>query len=134
MIDYLLDTNICIYTIRKKPTQVVQRLRRLQISRIGISSIVLSELEYGIARSSKPQQNQTALIDFLVPIEILPYDNAAAREYGKLRRYLEQQGTPIGSLDLLIAAHALSLECVLVTNNESEFGRVPGLKIENWAR
>ena len=104
------------------------------MSEIGISSITLSELEYGVAKSVKPQQNKLALTEFLAPIEVLPYDDGAALRYGPLRVHLERQGTPVGSLDLLIAAHALSLECVLVTNNVSEFKRIPGLKVENWTR
>ena len=134
MIKYMLDTNICVYVIRRKPEHVIQRLQRLQVSDVGISSITLGELEYGVAKSLKPQQNKLALTEFLAPIEILPYDDVAARHYGELRAYLERQGTPIGSLDTLIAAHAVSLKCVLVTNNIAEFRRVPGLKIENWSK
>jgi tRNA(fMet)-specific endonuclease VapC len=132
MIQYLLDTNICIYIIKKKPADAIERLRQSQISEVGISSITLSELEYGVAKSSKPEQNQIALAQFLAPIEILSYDHEAAQIYGKLRAFLERQGKPIGSLDMLIAAHALSLDCILVTNNEKEFDRVPNLKIDNW--
>lgn len=132
MIQYMLDTNICIYIIKKKPMDVIERLKQRQISQVGISSITLSELEYGVAKSSKPEQNQIALAQFMAPIEILPYGDEAAQQYGKLRAFLERQGTPIGSLDLLISAHALSIGCILVTNNEKEFGRVPHLRIENW--
>jgi tRNA(fMet)-specific endonuclease VapC len=134
VIRYLLDTNTCIYLIRKRPARVIRKLQRKQVSEIGISSITLSELEYGAAKSVKPEQNKLALTQFLAPIEVLPYDDSAALRYGPLRAHLERKGTPIGSLDLLIAAHALSLECVLVTNNESEFKRVPGLKVENWTK
>ena len=134
MIRYMLDTNICIYVIRRRPERVIRRLQRKQVSDVGISSITLSELEYGVAKSVKPEQNKLALTEFLAPIEILPYDDRAAHRYGTLRAYLERRGTPIGSLDLLIAAHALSLESVLVTNNESEFRRIPGLNVENWTK
>ena len=134
MIRYLLDTNICIYVIRKRPPRVIRKLQRKQVSEIGISAITLSELEYGVAKSVKPEQNKLALTEFLAPIEVLPFDDRAALRYGPLRAHLERQGTPVGSLDLLIAAHALSLECVLVTNNESEFKRIPGLKVENWTK
>jgi len=130
----MLDTNICIYVIRRRPERVIRRLQRKQVSDVGISSITLSELEYGVAKSVKPEQNKLALTEFLAPIEILPYDDRAAHRYGTLRAYLERRGTPIGSLDLLIAAHALSLESVLVTNNESEFRRIPGLNVENWTK
>ncbi len=85
-------------------------------------------------KSSRPQQNKLALIQFVVPLEILPYNDLAAREYGVVRSFLEKQGTPLGSLDTLIAAHALALDCTLVTNNEKEFTRVPGLRTANWVK
>lgn len=132
MISYILDTNICIYIIKQKPEKVINRFRQLPISSLAISSITLSELEYGVMKSLQPDQNQLALSQFVAPLEILPYGDEAAQYYGKLRAYLEKQGTPIGSLDMLIAAHALSLKCTLVTNNEKEFTRVPDLHIENW--
>ncbi len=132
MIKFMLDTNICIYIIRQKPINVIDRFRQSQISDIGISSITLSELEYGIRKSAKPEQNQFALSQFSAPLEILPYDDLAAHYYGNIRAYLEKQGTPIGSLDMLIAAHALSLDCTLITNNEKEFTRVPNLEVKNW--
>jgi tRNA(fMet)-specific endonuclease VapC len=130
----MLDTNICIYIIKKKPEQVIGQLKDARISDIGVSSITLSELEYGAAKSSRPQQNRIALAEFLAPLEILSYDDMAAQAYGRIRAVLERQGTPTGSMDILIAAHALSLNCTLVTNNEREFSRVPSLKIENWAK
>ncbi len=134
MIQYMLDTDICIYIIKRKPADVIKRLMKSRISQIGISSITLSELEYGVEKSSKQEQNQVALAQFLAPMEILSYGDEAAQQYGRLRAFLEKQGTPIGSLDMLIAAHALSIDCILVTNNEKEFGRVPNLKIDNWAK
>ena len=134
MIKYMLDTNTCIYIIKKKPTDVLERFRQTRISQVGISSITLSELEYGVAKSSKPEQNQIALLQFLAPLEILSYGDDAAPQYGRLRAFLENQGTPIGSLDMLLAAHALSIGCILVTNNEKEFSRVPNLKINNWLK
>ncbi len=134
MTAYMLDTNICINIIKKKPDQVIERLRHTRVPDVGVSSITLSELEYGAAKSARPEQNKLAIVEFLAPLEILPYDDMAAQEYGKVRVYLEKQGTPIGSMDMLIAAHALSLNCILVTNNEREFRRIPALKIENWAK
>ncbi len=134
MIKYMLDTNICIYIIKRKPENVIDRFRQTKISQVGISSITLSELEYGIAKSSKPDQNQFALAQFLAPMEILSYDDEAAQKYGRLRSFLEKQGTPIGSLDMLIAAHALAIDCILVTNNEKEFNRVPNLNLDNWVK
>ena len=132
--DYMLDTNMCIYIIKRKPQSVVDRFIRAQISEIGISSITLSELIYGVSKSSKPEQNQIALTQFVAPLEILPYGDEAAQYYGDIRVHLERQGTPIGSLDMLIAAHAISAGCMLITNNEKEFVRIPNLKIENWAK
>ena len=134
MMKYMLDTNTCIYIIKRKPVEIIDRFRQLQISQVSISSITLSELEYGVIKSSKPEQNHLALAQFLAPIEILPYDNGAAQHYGELRLYLEKHGTPIGSLDMLIAAHALSTGCILITNNVKEFERVPNLKINNWVK
>jgi tRNA(fMet)-specific endonuclease VapC len=134
VITFMLDTNICIYIIKKRPEQVLGRLKKAPVSDIGISTITLSELEYGAAKSSRPDQNRIALAAFLAPLEILPYDDMAAHEYGKIRASLERQGALIGSMDMLIAAHALALNCTLITNNEREFSRVPSLKIENWAK
>ncbi len=134
MIKYMLDMNICIYIIKKKPENVIARFRQIQVSEVGISSITLSELEYGVMKSAKPEQNKLALAQFIAPIEIPAYDHVAAQHYGNIRALLERQGTPIGSLDMLIAAHALSQNSVLITNNESEFKRISNLKIENWAK
>jgi tRNA(fMet)-specific endonuclease VapC len=131
---YMLDTNTCIYVIKRKPQDAINRFLQIPISQIGISSITLSELVYGAIKSSKPDQNQLALAQFTAPLEIFPYGDAAAQHYGNLRSYLEGRGTPIGSLYMLIAAHALSMDSVLVTNNEKEFVRVPNLKIENWVK
>ncbi|MBI5590770.1 MAG: type II toxin-antitoxin system VapC family toxin [Deltaproteobacteria bacterium] len=131
---YMLDTNTCIYIIKRKPPDVIKRFLQVQISQVGISSITLSELSYGVAKSSKPVQNQFALAQFAAPLEIFPYGDEAAHHYGILRSYLKKNGTPIGSLDMLIAAHALSIGCILVTNNEKEFIRIPNLKIENWIK
>lgn len=133
MITYLLDTNICIYVIKRRPPQVLERFRRLEIASIGISSITYSELMFGAAKSLRPEQNRIALTQFVAPLEIVPYDDTAGQRYGELRAFQERQGTPIGSLDMLIAAHALALTCVLVTNNEKDFARVPQLRVENWA-
>jgi tRNA(fMet)-specific endonuclease VapC len=130
--EFMLDTNICIYIIKRKPRDVIERFKQTEISRIGVSAITLSELSYGVSKSSKPEQNQVALAQFIAPLEILPYGDDAAQYYGILRTHLEKQGTPIGSLDMLIAAHALSTDCTLVTNNEKEFVRIPKLKVENW--
>jgi len=132
VIRFLLDTNTCIYIIKRRPQQVLARLQALDISTVGISSITLSELEYGVAKSSRPGQNMLALAQFVAPLEILPYDDVAAAKCGETRAHLERQGMPIGPLDTLIAAHALALGSTLVTNNVSEFSRVPELGVEDW--
>ncbi len=132
--EYLLDTNICIYIIKKKPEIVLERFRGLALGSVGISAITLAELEYGIRKSGSPDRNLEALNQFLVPLDIKDFDYNATVVYGKIRASLERVGTPIGPLDTLIAAHALSLNVTLVTNNEKEFSRVSGLKIENWAK
>lgn len=129
---YMLDTNICIYLIKKKPPNVLHRLQSLRVSNVCLSSITLAELEYGVAKSQRREQNLLALTEFLSPLDILPFDEAAAREYGFLRYELEKAGTPIGAMDMLIAAHALSTGSVLVTNNANEFRQVKGLPLENW--
>ena len=129
---YMLDTNICIYIMKNKPAQVLQRFKSEIDNGICISSITLAELEYGMQHSSNPIRNEQALLHFLIPIEILPFDAAAASEYGALRTYLQSLGTPIGPLDMLIAAHAKSAHMTLVTNNVREFIRVPELVVENW--
>ena len=131
---YLLDTNICIYIIKKRPPRVLHKLTEMDISDVGISSITLSELEYGVEKSRFPQRNRIALLEFLSPIEIYNYDDLAAKEYGIIRAKLEKKGTIIGSLDMLIAAHAISMGSILITNNENEFKKVHGLKVENWVK
>ncbi len=132
--DYLLDTNICIYIIKRRPDKVLQKFEVLSLGSVAVSSITLAELHYGIMKSSDPEKNQGALDKFLTPLEIIDFDYFATLEYGKIRAELEKNGTPIGPLDTLIAAHAKSLNLTLVTNNEKEFQRIPELKIENWAK
>lgn len=128
---FLLDTNICIYLINRRPETVLQHFANLQAGEVAISSITGSELHYGVAKSGSAR-NLLALEKFLAPLEVLPFDEAAMREYGTIRARLEKQGTPIGPMDMLIAAHALALDVVLVTNNLREFERVPGLRTMNW--
>jgi tRNA(fMet)-specific endonuclease VapC len=129
---YMLDTNICIYTIKKQPFKVYEKFRELGPEDLYISTIVLSELEYGIQKSSNPDRNKTALELFLSPVNILDFDDKAAEVYGYIRRHLEKEGTPIGSFDMLIAAHAIASKKILVTNNMREYERVPDIKLENW--
>jgi tRNA(fMet)-specific endonuclease VapC len=126
----LLDTNICIYIINAKPTAVLERFRHYRMGEIALCSVVAAELAFGVAKSCSAC-NRQALEMFLAPLTILPFDEPAVWTYGELRADLERRGTPIGSLDTMIAAHALSLRTTLVTNNTAEFSRVPGLRVEN---
>ena len=128
---YLLDTNICIYIINKRPAQVLARFDGLRYGDVGVSAITGAELSFAVAKSGSAR-NRAALEKFLAPLDLLPFDAAAMQVYGPLRADLQARGQPIGSLDMLIAAHALALGATLVTNNLSEFGRVPGLPCENW--
>lgn len=129
---FLLDTDICIYIIKRKPQQIAQRFNTLRPSDIGISAITVAELEYGAQKSQKPEQNRAALQQFLIPLEILVFDPQAAQAYGTIRADLERKGQVIGSLDMLIAAQAKSEGITLVTNNIREFSRIPDLRVENW--
>lgn len=129
----LLDTNICIYIIKKKPEKVLRKFTAYTPGEVGISSITLSELFYGTEKSQERQRNLSALEEFIIPLEVVAFDAKAAYQYGKIRASLEKAGKPIGGMDLLIAAHALALGIPLVTNNAKEFNRVPDLKVLNWA-
>lgn len=131
---YLLDTNIFIYLCKGTYPAIADRVRSYGSGDIGISSITLAELEFGIAKSAKPEKNRRHFQEFLLPFDILPFDSGGAVEYGMVRHYLEKKGFTIGPMDILIAAHALALEVCLVTNNEREFSRVPRLKVENWCK
>lgn len=131
---FMLDTNICIYIIKRKPMEVFTRFQKHKFSEICISSITLAELGYGVEKSSNISQNKFALNCFLAPVDILPFTDRAAIEYGKIRASLEKRGEIIGAYDMLIAAHAYSEGITLVTNNTSEFARIAGLNIENWVK
>jgi tRNA(fMet)-specific endonuclease VapC len=132
VIRYMLDTNTCIAIIKRRPDTIKTRLTALAVEEVGISGIVAAELWYGVAFSQKKKQNATALKDFLDYVTELDWPFEAGKIYGRIRADLKGKGTPIGAMDLLIAAHALFLEAVLVTGNEREFQRVSDLKIENW--
>ena len=127
----LLDTNICIYIINMRPPEVLARFREYRLGEIGVCSVVAAELAYGVTKS-RSARNRSALEMFLAPLEVLPFDEAAVWAYGDLRASLEREGQPIGALDTMIAAHALSVDAPLVTHNTREFARVPGLRLENW--
>lgn len=128
----MLDTNVCIHIIRRRPQLVLRRFEDYGIEEVGVSSVTVAELRYGAEKSSRPEQNLEALGRFLLPLEILAFGGEAAAAYGRIRAVLENVGTPIGPLDTLIAAHAVSVGVTLVTNNTREFRRVPGLEVEDW--
>ena len=127
----LLDTNICIHIINARPAAVLERFRQYRMGEIGVSSVVAAELAYDVVKSGS-SRNRLALEMFLAPLIILPFDEAVIWAYGELRAELERRGTPIGSLDTMIAAHAIGQQAPLVTNNTREFCRVSGLRLENW--
>ena len=125
----MLDTNTCIALIKRKPAHALQKFSEYQVGDIGISAVTLAELHYGISKSQHQAKNQAALDEFMLPLEVAAFDERATAVYGVLRAALEKQGTPIGPLDTMIAAHALSLGVTLVTNNTREFNRVPELTV-----
>lgn len=129
---FMLDTDICIYIIKQKPKSVLKHFQRLQYGDLSVSVITYAELMNGAKKSSKVKYNIKKLNELAELLEIKNFDQNAAIAYGDVRSTLEKKGMVIGSNDLLIAAHALSINCTLVTNNLSEFSRVNGLKIENW--
>ncbi len=130
-IQFMLDTNICIYIINQKPRYVFEKFEQYEIGQIGISSITASELAFCVEKSGS-ERNKAALMKFFAPLEIVPFDESAIWHYARTRQALQSRGTPIGTMDLLIASHALSLGVTLVTNNTKEFERVDGLILENW--
>lgn len=129
----MLDTNIVAYAKNNRPEVVYERMSRFDPEDLCVSVITLAELEYGVFNSSNPERNQLALTLFLANIEVVPFDDDAAVEYGRIRADLKRKGMPIGANDLMIAAHAKSLGVTLVTNNTREFERVEGLMLEDWA-
>ena len=120
--------------MNKRPLGIIHKFKQFDVGKIGVSTITVSELQYGVAKSKNRRLNKQRVEEFLSPLEILPYDEIAASIYGDIRLQLEKSGEPIGPFDLLIAAQALSRELVLITNNEKEFKRVKNLKFENWAK
>ena len=133
MMKYMLDTNICIYTIKKKPPMVLRRFMSHNSEELRISSPTYAELVHGVEKSQAVDRNSLALALFLSPITILSFDDRAAEEYGKIRVDLERRGTPIGPMDTLIAGHAKAAGLTLVTNNTREFQRVSDLPLEDWS-
>jgi len=129
---YMLDTNLCVEIIRGRGENALKRIKRHKIGEVALSVITFAELEHGVWESASPQRNQQALYCFCAPLELLPFDCDAAEAYGQIRAALENTGQTLGPMDLLIAAHALASSATIVTNNEREFRRVPGLKVVNW--
>ena len=130
---FMLDTNTCIYIIKRKPPKVLEHFKAYSIGEIGISSMTLAELRFGVEKSQHIQKNQEALDAFILPLEIADFDEKAAKSYGEIRAALEKAGNLIGSMDMLIGAHALSLGLTLVTNNVREFRKIKHLKVIDWA-
>lgn len=133
MFRFLLDTDICIYLIKNRPHEVLKKFRKYTPKEIAISSITVFELEYGIQKSQYPEQSRNALSKFLLPLNMVMFDDAAASESASIRAELEKKGIPIGPFDLLFAGIARSMNLTLVTNNIKEFRGVKKLKLENWA-
>ena len=133
MLRYLLDTNIVIYVLKRRPIEVLSLFNE-NASRMAISAITLSELFHGAEKSTRVGDNLVAIEDFCSRLEVLPYGAKAAQHYGAIRAGLEKTGQPIGVNDLHIAAHARSEGLVVVTNNVGEFARVPALQVENWVQ
>ena len=131
MLKYLLDTNIVIYVLKRRPKAVLEIFNRNAI-RMAISSITLSELIYGAEKSPNMDKNLEAIEEFVSHLDVLPYDAKASQHYGQIKAALEKRGEIIGENDIHIAAHAISQGLILVTNNLQEFKRVPNLALENW--
>ncbi len=132
MTRYLLDTNVCIYLIKKHPPEVLARFQQIQLKQLHIPSITLFELYYGIEKNNSQQRNLAALENFIAPLTIVDFTLDAAKKAAKIRSHLQKQGTPIGAYDIQIAAIAVSSNMTLLTNNTREFERVKGLRLENW--
>jgi len=133
MLKYMLDTNIAIYVIKRRPIELLE-IFNLNAEHMGISSITLAELMHGVEKSSFPEKNLKEVEDFVSHLEVLPYNEDAAMHYGNIRADLEKKGTVIGVNDLHIAGHARSCGLILVTNNTREFDRVEGLRLVDWTK
>ena len=131
MLQYMLDTNICIHVIKNYPEDLRERFNRLA-EQLCVSSITLGELYYGVEKSARREQNLHAVESFSARLEVLPFSSKAALHYGQIRADLERAGTPCGAHDMLIGGHARSEGLVVVTNNLREFDRMPGLRAESW--
>ena len=131
---FLLDTNICIYIKNHRPAEVLAKFSKLPPGKVAMSAITYGELCFGAEKSSKPKETHNILQHLIALIPVLSLDENVSTHYGKIRQHLQACGKPIGNNDLWIASHALANKLILVTNNEAEFERVPGLRVENWVR
>ena len=131
---YMLDTNICIYLIKKKPEKLLRKFSEYAIEEICISSMTIAEMEFGCFRRQYPVRSRIALTEFLSPFRVLDFDSRAAYYYGEIKNHLFKKGKPIGEMDTLIAGHAKAMGLTIITNNMKEFKRVPDLECENWTR
>jgi len=131
---YMLDTDMCSYIIKNHPAHVLKRFQKLRLDQVCISIVTYAELIYGVERSSSKRVNRPIIDDFVRHLDVLVWDVDAADQYGTIRVVLETQGTPIGAMDMLIAAHAKSIKATLVTNNQKHFTQVEGLNVENWVK
>ena len=129
---YMLDTDMCSYIIKEHPESVRQRLQKLAMEQLCVSVVTYAELIYGVERSSSKRVNRPIVEDFVRHLDVMDWDTKAADQYGVIRAELEAAGTPIGAMDMMIAAHAKSIKAVLVTNNQKHFARIKGLKVEKW--
>ena len=130
---YMLDTDMCSYIIKEHPESVRQRFQTLAMEQLCVSVVTYAELIYGVERSSSRRINRPIIEDFVRHLDVMNWDTEAADQYGVIRAELEAAGTPIGAMDMMIAAHAKSIKAVLVTNNQKHFTKIKGLKIDNWA-
>ena len=129
---FMLDTDMCSYIIRQHPESVRQRFQTLAMDQLCVSVVTYAELMYGVERSSSRRVNRPIVEDFVRHLDVLDWDTGAADHYGVIRAKLDAAGTPIGAMDMMIAAHAKSIKAVLVTNNQKHFTKVKGLKTDNW--
>lgn len=132
MLKYMLDSNICIFTVKNRPAHMREVFNRHH-GQMCISAVSLMELIYGAEKSASPERNLAVVEGFAARLDVLPYDEIAASHTGQLRAELAKSGTPIGPYDQMIAGHARSLGLIVVSNNRREFDRVPGLRVEDWA-
>jgi tRNA(fMet)-specific endonuclease VapC len=132
MLKYMLDTNICIFTVKNRPAHMREVFNRHH-GQMCISAVSLMELIYGAEKSASPERNLAVVEGFAARLDVLPYDEIAASHTGQLRAELAKSGTPIGPYDQMIAGHARSRGLIVVTSNRREFDRVPGLRVEDWA-